>query len=91
MTIVTKHAFERCKERVGLPKRAILRMVESAYVKGKSHSDFHGSFGRYLDSIYLKERNANNLKIWNYNVFLFHNDVLITVFDIPSKFRSASR
>lgn len=84
---VTSHAEDRMSERLNINKKAIKRQAELALERGKKHSDFSGSFCRYLDRVYLTERNANNMRIYNNSVFLFHNDILITVFQVPSKYR----
>lgn len=87
MLNVTNHALRRCRERMGVPKKAVIRMVEKAFEVGKCHSDFSGSFSRYLDSIFLKERNANNMRVYNGHLFIFAGDTLITAWPVPSKYR----
>ena len=42
---------------------------------------------RYLDSVYLKRETANNIRIYCNNVYLFHNEMLITLYPLPPEFR----
>lgn len=85
--VVTEHAEKRCRERLGLKRKAIQGVAETAFTNGKKHSDFSGSIKRYLDSEFLKRKTANNLRVWNGYVFLFHGQTLITAFILPCKYR----
>ena len=86
---LTNHASERIKERVGIPKRSQLAVIDRAFAEGIKHSETKGSLHRYLDRLYLQERTANNLRVYNYNVYLFRDDVLITVIPLNQKHYSA--
>ena len=84
--IITDHAKDRLKERMGLNKKSINRVCILALERGYKHSDFTGSFGKYLDKLYLSHKNANNMRIYNNEVFIFNNETLVTVIDIPQKY-----
>jgi hypothetical protein len=86
MSKITNHAESRGKDRMGLNKKAIKRIAEKSLTKGLKHSDFKGSFKRYLDGIYLRHGTANNMRIFNNEVFIFKEDILITILDIPYKY-----
>lgn len=77
--IITDHAFERCKERCGWHRKAAQRMATLALNEGIGHKDTKGALKRYVDGIYLSERNANNVRIYGRHVFLFAGVTLITV------------
>lgn len=84
---MTNHAYLRSKERIGLPKSAIERDANRALECGLKHSDTTGSLKKYMDSLYFTEKKSNNTRIWNGNVYLFHNNTLITVLPLPQKYR----
>ena len=91
MANVTHHANKRMRERVGIPKRAIDRYAENALDNGLTHADCKGSLKRYIDSLYFRNHDANNIRIYNGNVYIFHDDVLITVLKLPKKYRKVER
>ena len=87
MVYVTDHAAKRSKERLGLPKGVTSKNAERALHRGIKHGDTSGSLRRYLDGLYLKRETANNIRIYCNNVYIFHNEMLITVFPLPQEFR----
>ena len=84
---VSKHATRRCRERMGVPKKAVVRMAKKALEVGKRHADFSGSFHRYLNAVYFKEGNANNIRVYNLHLFIFADSTLITAWPVPPKHR----
>lgn len=84
---VTQHGERRVRERLGVPKRAVARMAEKALTDGTSHSDYSGSFKRYLDGVFLEYKKANNMKVYSQHLFVFHDKTLITAWLLPSKYR----
>jgi len=81
--IVTNHAEDRAKERLGWNKHAIKRMAERAYETGISHADTDGKLRKYFDKLFLMEHQANNVRIYGQVVYLFSDNRLITLFMIP--------
>lgn len=88
MAHVTQHGGKRVRERLGIPKKAVARMAELALAEGKRHSDFAGSMRRYLDSVFLEHRTANNMRVYAQHLFLFDGPSLITAWQLPPKFRN---
>lgn len=84
---VTEHAKKRIKERMGLSKDSTYKIAQKALQKGITHIETKGSLHRYLDMLFLQYRNANNLRIYAEKVFIFNNDRLITVFDLPNHYK----
>ena len=87
MTDVTWHAKNRMKQRVGVPKRAVAKQADRAFENGITHGETTGTLRRYLDSIYLKEGVANNIRILDGRIYLFAGRKLITVYMLPPQFR----
>lgn len=87
--VITRHARQRMRERLGLPKRAVQRHAQRAYDEGLHHGGVSGAAGRYLDALYFKNRCANDLRVYGEFVFVFANGVLITVHEIPNRLKGA--
>jgi hypothetical protein len=89
MARVTTHAHGRLKERSNVPKRAHQAVADKALSDGVTHSGTAGSLHRYMDCLFLQERTADNMRIYNYLVFLFRGTTLMTVFQLPHKYYAA--
>lgn len=87
MAHVTEHAAQRTKERLGISKRISEKNADIALQRGIRHSDTSGSLHRYIAALYWKQQTANNVRIYCDNVYIFHNDTLITIFPLPQKYR----
>lgn len=81
------HALERGGERLGLSKPALQKMADLALRDGIRHREARGSFGRYLDRLFLVERRANNMRVYGEHIFLFSGERLITIFHLPPKYK----
>ncbi len=90
MAYVTKHAERRTKERLGLPKRVSAKNAEKALQEGVRHKDTKGGLRCYIEALYWKNQTANNIRVYCNNVYIFHDDVLITLFSLPQKYRKAA-
>jgi len=87
---VTNHAAKRTKERLGIPKRISEKNAEKALQFGIRHSETSGGLHRYISSLYWKQQTANNVRIYCGNVYIFHDETLITVFPLPQKYRKTA-
>ena len=85
--VVTNHALKRCRKRLGVPKKAVEKMVGEAWERGLCHKDFSGSFRRYLDGVFLRERCGNQMRVHNGHLFLFSGNTLVTVWGLPPRYR----
>ena len=85
---ITKHGSERTRERMGIPKKAVDRAAAIAYEKGLKHSETCGGLKRYLDYLYFKGGGeANNMRVYGDHIYVFHDEILITVFKLPPEHR----
>lgn len=82
----TKHGAKRIKERVGISKKLADKNSKIAFEKGIKHSDVTGQLKRYFDFLYFKNSTANNIRIYCGKVYIFCNEKLITVFDLPARY-----
>lgn len=83
---ITNHAKKRTKKRIGISKKDADRNAQKAYHFGIKHSDTKGKLQKYIDFLYLSHGKSNNTRIYNRKVYLFHNEVLITVLNLPYRF-----
>ncbi|MDH6674279.1 hypothetical protein M2277_004971 [Paenibacillus sp. LBL] len=84
--ITTNHAKQRTKDRLGLSKKLTDKLAQKALDYGIKHSDTAGSLRRFMDSLYLSQRNANNIRIYNRKIYLFHDTILVTIINLPNKY-----
>ena len=90
--IVTNHAYDRMKERVGIGKKAADRLCKKAYSDGIGRDNAKGRLYRYITS---EMRNCHeksiNIRIYGEMVYCFLEDpdsvVLVTVFWLPAKLK----
>ncbi len=80
---ITKHAEKRLKQRCGFNKKSMERMVSKALNEGVSHKETKGELKKWVSGVYLKEKKTNNIRLYGDKAYLFHSDMLITVFQIP--------
>ena len=85
MIVVTNHARKRFKERLGLPKRACQRQAEKAMDVGRKHSDAKGKARKYMNSLFLRYKKANNMRVYGEAIYVFKGAILITVMHFPFK------
>lgn len=84
MPRLTKHSITRLKQRCGVSKRNAPTVAKRAFRKGITHAETHGNLHRFLDSIYLSQKKGTNMRIYGNAIFVFKEDVLITVINIPT-------
>lgn len=82
--VITDHAFERGKERLGLSRRAFERISLRAFVSGKKHAECKGHLKKYIDSVYFEYKTGNNIRIYGENIFIFSSNNLVTVYQLPN-------
>jgi len=85
---VTKHADKRMRSRLGVPRSAVKKMASKAMSEGVTRLETHGSLRRYLDGLYYYNQTANNIRVWSEKVYIFHDNTLITVLDLPQRYKN---
>ena len=83
MPRLTKHSMSRMNQRCGISKNNAHKIAKRAFRQGITHAETKGNLHRFLDSIYLSQKKGTNMRIWGNAVYVFRNDVLITVINIP--------
>lgn len=80
---ITKHAYKRAKERCGINKKSLDRVLQIALTKGLKHTDATGNLRKYIDHEYRKYKIANNMRVHGEFLFICSQNVLITVVRLP--------
>lgn len=83
MPKLTKHSITRLEQRCGVSKKNAPKVAKRAFRTGITHAETHGNLHRFLDSLYLSQKKGTNMRIYGNAVFVFKEDVLITVINIP--------
>lgn len=81
---VSMHAAERLKERCGLNKKSMQRMAQKAFNKGIRHSQTRGRLNKWVTGLYFNNRNANNIRLYGDKAYIFCEEILVTVIQIPT-------
>ena len=90
-TILTDHAIERGKERLGLCEKALQRTADRAFADGVAVPETAGKLRRYLDRQGMLHSKGNNTRVHAEHVFVFQDNVLITILYLPNDLRRAAR
>lgn len=84
---ITDHAYRRAKERLSWSGSALERTAAKAFESGLRHSDTTGNLHKFIYKIHAEYGTVNNLRIYSDAVFLFAQNVLITVYPVPPNLR----
>ena len=87
--IITKHAYKRIKERCGLKKKAVEKLMLDLERDGVSREDTTCRLRGYLDHIYQESGEVMSLVLHRGYVFLFskEDDILVTVWGVPNEYK----
>lgn len=80
---VSKHAEDRLKERCGFNRKTCERMAQKAYDDGITHAQTKGRLNKWITSLYFRNKNANNIRLYGDKAYIFCDEVLVTVIQIP--------
>lgn len=85
---ITHHAEARAKERFSWNKQTTLKMAYKAFTEGKDVSKAKGHLKKYIALQYNKEqKEANQIRIHGQIIYLFKDNLLITLFMIPNNLK----
>jgi hypothetical protein len=88
---VSKHAEMRMKERCGINKRSAQKIAEKAFTNGYTHSQTKGNLRKWVTSLYFNNKSANNIRLYGDKAYIFTDEMLITVLQLPSNLRNDMR
>lgn len=82
---VTKHANKRIRERCGVNKKSCDRLAQLAFERGIPHKRTKGRLNKWLTKVFFKNERANNIRVYGDKVYIFCDETLITVYQIPQE------
>ncbi len=80
---VSSHAKRRLKERCGFNKKSCDRMAEKAFRDGITHKQTKGRLNKWITRLFFNNCNANNIRIYGDNAYIFCGETLVTVVPVP--------
>lgn len=80
---ISSHARQRMKERCGFNRKAQDRMAQKAFNEGITHKQTKGRLHKWVTSLFFKNCNANNIRLYGDNAYIFCGETLVTVIPIP--------
>jgi len=85
MITVTKHGEKRIRERSGLNKSSVNRIVEKAYKDGLKMEETTGELHKWIIYVHLKNQGANEIRIYGDKAYIFSDGYLITLLQVPNQ------
>ena len=80
------HAKKRVKERLDVSvKSQRNKLFNRALRYGHPPSYFGGEFNKYLENKQKSQKNIN-VKVYDGNIYIYKNKLIITVFPVPTKY-----
>lgn len=73
---------------MGVPKKSVKRLAAKAMSEGMTRFETQGPLRRYLDALFYYNGSADNLRVWGEKVWVFSGNTLITVLDLPNKYKN---
>lgn len=86
--IITEHAFQRARARMGLNREAFARTAAKAFESGAKLEDTRGKVQRYIEGLLEKKQTADNTRIYGEFVYVFCGAYLVTVHHLPKEYRN---
>lgn len=80
---ISNHARHRMKERCGFNRKTQDRMAQKAFNEGITHKQTKGRLHKWVTSLFFKNCNANNIRLYGDNAYIFCGETLVTVIPIP--------
>ena len=81
---LSNHAKMRMKQRCGLNSKSCERMAKKSFEEGVHHNQTKGLLNKWVTSLYFKNQKANNIRLYGDKAYIFCDNVLVTVIQIPS-------
>ena len=82
--IITNHGRKRMRERCGLNKKSVERIAEKAFTEGLTTDQVKGALKKWCVE-HEKQEDAQ-VKVYGNFLYIFRENRLITLLNIPSKF-----
>ena len=88
---ISNHGKMRMKQRCGLNKKSCERIAKKAFEEGIRHSETTGRLNKWISNLYFKNEKANNIRLHGDKAYIFCEEVLVTVIQIPNDLRKSMK
>ena len=85
---ISRHGFDRIRERTGWNKKTALRMVARVYDEGLSPDEVRGDYRPWVKQRAAKSPESE-LRLYGQYLYVFENNILITVIPAVKMYRPA--
>ena len=85
--IVTKHARERIRKRIGIPNKVVERKAIKAFYLGSRVNEACGALNKFMSRCNDFDRWNHYCVVYGNFMYIFHRNILITVYGVPSEIR----
>lgn len=85
---VTHHAILRGRKRLSWQGETLGRMAQKAYYLGMAYQQTKGRLRKYFDRICQDHGNAEFIRLYGENIFVFYGGTLVTIWQLPVEFRA---
>ncbi len=84
---ISNHARQRMKERCGFNRKTQDRMARKAFDEGVTHKQTKGRLNKWVTSLFFKNYNANNIRLFGDYAYIFAGETLVTVIPVPANLK----
>lgn len=88
---LTKHACKRARQRYRWNSQTLNRIALRAFESGLKSNNTKGYLKNYLDQTSEEHCRTSNLRLYGETVFVFYNNILITLWALPPELRSLAK
>lgn len=83
MAVITRHGKRRMYDRAGITKGNAEKMAKRIMKNGFAHTETAGNLKGFIGHCWDKHHNSNNMRVYGDKLYVYTNDRLITVLNIP--------
>lgn len=83
--IITKHARERMRKRIGIPNKAVERKAVKAFYLGRKLNGDCGVLSKFMSRCVDYDRWQHYCVVYGNFLYIFNKNILITVYAVPSE------
>lgn len=88
MPKLTTHAKIRMKQRSGITTKNQKKLNKRIYERGIKYLETQGKLRNHLKNVVKKDSKYVDIRIYGNNIYVFKNETLITVLDLPYEYAS---
>lgn len=89
--IITRHAYQRARQRLSLSATALEHRAAKAILTGLTPAQTRGYLHKYCLQLWNEKQNADNPGLHGDTLFLFAGNTLLRVWQIPASLRPLAR